>query len=945
MAASSRYPRADASDRAEQDDIACAIATSLTSLQLNAQRNASTVPEQWTPKSQLDLKVYRRQKEAEESVLVDPSWKNESLGQTDGNSQNEEPRQAQVVHVKSHPLSGTSTPTELDSHSPTTQNMTEDVPTSPRQTIDDRIEDMMQGNPVDLPWIDDHAGDTWVFIDPAAQQPEQTDRMYQAYVERYRRPLMMESTVLKSLQSPFFDKLFEPSYQYRIVRRRQLKGKLPTQIKYVIDLTPPTEGEEAAWLMSELCCIDGLRNWWQADSRWQVSKTMVGGQDDFTTPPANTGEARSVPEISPIRHRACIERVLNAIRNIDPYLDSAVKVYTTFIVACFFEISGTPLTDYIVRWVRAPPNSLFIEAFPEVTLKMGDGLRCSQLVRDSFAILVGEEALELRQRQPNKDYTIYGRKKNDVPESYKTRIEYASKNLQSRVSRIFEDLIEPDMKWMETLPEFKKLMSNEDANMTSVLTETKTALKAFVRGAIYGVLYSDLSWAPNRWLGAYGGDSLYPRISQQTFWNSRSIKERILTTTFWGALKQSAFMLLESSNTTNLTSLAKRGAGWGFNLCDDSVNALVQRYGVIELPFAYLRILISRCCHGQATPDSDTAGSLQPLKQQAQDFSNVEGLPSRPESPEISTLPSPSQLWDSEGKHVGPLHATAEKVSQAMVADLGRQQTTSDHDNMVSKFSDEYLVLRRLNFEIVDYIQSICDMMAGPPDADGAEPMCTDMTLTLVCLDQSEWKYLPLFAGGLDDGSGGVFNDDVPPADVGFSTAGPHVHTGSGSSTASSDFDFVGLEDLDSTHHTSTMTNDGFSDQMDHRQVYDGNSDLWDQIMRQKNTEAASHMETATMVAPSTAGDESVDEFVLPVRSRGLDAESSDSLGNTHTLNAQDSESAPEIDQDNYESIFADSDEDDNDTNDGEDDEDDDTATEKGDDDHITSEDDDLVIV
>ncbi|KAL8993378.1 MAG: hypothetical protein Q9188_007344 [Gyalolechia gomerana] len=942
--------RGDNSHHAEQDDVACAIATSLAS----PKSNAPTAPERWFPRSEQDWRIYHQQKEIEDIAQDYSMVKNQSHWRRDRDSQSDASRQVQVNHASPRRDSGTSTSTEQDPQPPTTLELPEEDPPSPRQTIDDRIKEMMQGNPVDLPWIDDHDGDTWVFIDPAAQQPEQTDHMYQAYVERYRKPLMIESITLKSLQSSFFDKLFEASYQYRVVRRRKLKGKLPAQIKYVIDLTPPTEGDEAAWLMSELCCIDGLRNWSQAESRWQISNIMVGGRDDFTAPPANTGETPPVPEISPIRHRACIERALNAIRNIDPKLDSAVKVYTTFIVARFFDITRSPLTDYIVRWVRAPPNSLFIEAFPEVTLKMGDGLQCSELIRDSFAILVGQEALELLRRKPNLDRTVYGRKKNDIPESYKTRIEYASKNLQGRVSRVFEDLVDPDMKWMETLPEYKKLLLDDNSDLSPLLTETKMALKAFVRGAIYDVLYSDLIWAPNLWLGTSGGDCLYPRTSRHSFWNTIETTMRIMTTTFWQALKQSrASSFSKPPNTTNLSTWAKNGAGWGFSLSDASMEALVQLHGIVEIRHAYLRDLIWRCCDGQAPPFRDAVVSLKPLERQPQDLPDTAILPLP--LPEITepvgsmTSHSPNIFWASEGTPPGPRLAPAERGSPDMGAYLSGQESRSDQHTVASKPSGEDTVLMRLNLEILDYIESVCDKMTGPPDSDRTEPMSTDMTLTLVCLDQSEWKYLPLYAGGLDDGSGGVFNDDVPIADVGFSTAGPRIHTGTGSSTASNEFDFVGHQDLDSTHHTSTMTNDGFSDHMDRRRVYDGNSDLWDQIMRKKDTKAstmASRVETGAMAAPSTIGAESDDGFVLPIRTKASDAQPYTSMQETHVTNAQDSQNAAAIDQDDYESIFADSDdEDDNDDNDGEDDEDDDTATEKGDDEHITSEDEELVIV
>ncbi|KAK4193835.1 hypothetical protein QBC35DRAFT_422155 [Podospora australis] len=48
----------------------------------------------------------------------------------------------------------------------------------------------------------------------------------------------------------------------------------------------------------------------------------------------------------------------------------------------------------------------------------------------------------------------------------------------------------------------------------------------------------------------------------------------------------------------------------------------------------------------------------------------------------------------------------------------------------------------------------------------------------LLTLDDNELKYLPIWADGLDDGSGGVYQDVIPPTDMGPSEPGPAYHTG-----------------------------------------------------------------------------------------------------------------------------------------------------------------------
>jgi len=143
--------------------------------------------------------------------------------------------------------------------------------------------------------------------------------------------------------------------------------------------------------------------------------------------------------------------------------------------------------------------------------------------------------------------------------------------------------------------------------------------------------------------------------------------------------------------------------------------------------------------------------------------------------------------------------------------------------------------------------------MLAPPDvstrSDTLELVLTD---TLVCLDQSEWKYLPLWAGGNDDGSGGVFDDSVPFAEAGVSAAapGPGFHTGL-SSTGSSEYERVvggGSRDGESSSlHTSTVVNasGGGSEQMDRRRVYEADS-VWDEVMAAKDDDAGSSVVTGT---------------------------------------------------------------------------------------------------
>jgi hypothetical protein len=69
----------------------------------------------------------------------------------------------------------------------------------------------------------------------------------------------------------------------------------------------------------------------------------------------------------------------------------------------------------------------------------------------------------------------------------------------------------------------------------------------------------------------------------------------------------------------------------------------------------------------------------------------------------------------------------------------------------------------------------------GGGDGDGGGGCGVPFFLSdhlLLTLEEKELNYLPIWADGLDDGSGGVFQEAIPPAEMGPSEPGPGYHTG-----------------------------------------------------------------------------------------------------------------------------------------------------------------------
>jgi len=84
-----------------------------------------------------------------------------------------------------------------------------------------------------------------------------------------------------------FTKLLSDDWKQHLLRKRNgylNKEALPNGISYVLDLTPPDEGDEAVDLISDLSCSIGIRNWYSSIKRCGVHRKLVGGRDDICRP-------------------------------------------------------------------------------------------------------------------------------------------------------------------------------------------------------------------------------------------------------------------------------------------------------------------------------------------------------------------------------------------------------------------------------------------------------------------------------------------------------------------------------------------------------------------------------------------------------------------------------------------------------------------------------------
>ena len=255
-----------------------------------------------------------------------------------------------------------------------------------------------------------------------------------------------------------------------------------------------------------------------------------------------------LPEYTPLRHRSAIERLIQAIENGDPKLDSAPKVWTFFAVAKYFDCaSHERISRWITKWLVSYPNSNFIQCNPEVALRIGLGTQSESATKDAFAILVGEKSLINVYGESNPAFltplveSVHGRQLELLDDDERNRIDHAAASLVRRIRQKFDDLVGEEMAWLQRSALYRKISSTvprsqEEADVIKKLIQK---IKNFVRGRIIWVLcrtydadFCDFEQSLKKVRTFYPGT----RDTFRETYNGLNERERIFTRFFWAAL-------------------------------------------------------------------------------------------------------------------------------------------------------------------------------------------------------------------------------------------------------------------------------------------------------------------------------------------------------------------------------------------------------------------------
>lgn len=386
----------------------------------------------------------------------------------------------------------------------------------------------------------------------------------------------------------------------------------------------------------------------------------------------------------------------------------------------------------MTQWFSAPPNTKFIEMFPEESFKIALKLQMRDVVVAAFKILVNERAVDHAATIPLlklPPFTWMERKREDYGDLPEDPIEHASRAFADRMKQKLDMLLSDEIFELMDIPQWKKFK--------------------------------------------YFGNI---------------IEEAAKFATSGARLE-----LLVSYQTSNLALL-------------DAFRLHIQDSLDRNTPENHLAsLIIAQRAHYGPSEGQTPVNILH------------EGL----NNYQKACLPF---LWGNLRDHFPDYHLFKYRKCQgAFITNLANEFSRRLHRAFLTKdiiineahvnnlFPDNpgvgfNLELFHIQLDAATRAFSRTIMAPSDPDADSIIPFLMSDHL-LLNLDEGEMKYLPLWAGGWDDGSGGVFQEEIPMTDMGPSEPGPNYHTGHTIASNSSNF---------GTDSTSTIggytPSSGFSD-------------------------------------------------------------------------------------------------------------------------------------
>ena len=457
------------------------------------------------------------------------------------------------------------------------------VPT--RERIEVLMENLALRVSNELTPLDDIHGDTLIYIGPPSKSPRHTVSDHTHIKKHFHRMHQVDSTVLKALGSKKFgtgeNQLLGPGCCIRAQKRfkkldvyEKIDQDVRGGIKYHVDLRPPSEGDDAVLLLTDLTCTHGVRTWYHAKEKYEIPANLVLGTDELDTDsnPYQTSVLGGVPsdvtaaagassrleadsvtnlsvsELCPLRQHSAVERMLQAIFGKDPKLDSAPKLWAFFATASFYDCAHHPsISMWIDKWLYTGKNAYFIQSNPEVTYRIGMICKLDHLVQDAYSILVGEKALldvvsELGGSVPSSQNSIHGRELENLDDDERNRISHAASSLVRRVRKLYQSIL-VDTDWLSECKEYKRLinMNAEAKDEKGTIDSAAESIRQFCVSRIGHMLSRTLRMPFSDHDPSVRNTATFRNGSIRDFeivYNNLGVAARPFTRSFWMALQR-----------------------------------------------------------------------------------------------------------------------------------------------------------------------------------------------------------------------------------------------------------------------------------------------------------------------------------------------------------------------------------------------------------------------
>ncbi|KAI0013074.1 hypothetical protein F4779DRAFT_565566 [Xylariaceae sp. FL0662B] len=588
-----------------------------------------------------------------------------------------------------------------------------------------------------------HSGDTLVLVNFPPSFINCAGDMWTS------KRFLVDSEKLLGTGSRVFRNLLSPKEQARFRKRLERMGEVVLE-GFVIDLTPSTEGDELAAQLIELSLPAGVREWWTTKERLGVSPYLVSGHDD---------------------HCPCHATVFNDSRKVDGYIVLPNSGNTADLpridLADLILPKARVIDDYcpvrhranIIRLLLAiQGQDLVLNSAARVYTLTGVAkiLDCTNAIRDPVLMWLMAE--------PNSDFI-------DIHPDHALKIAWTLQ-LPTVTRAAFRILVAENA--------IESLCSNRQGGQYTIFGRPRADLPDDMQTVIQ---YAALKYADR---------------AQQTL--ARLTSDRVCDlldiTEHRKLARVEHFIKIASSGGPNPTH-AMNGDEDLRHLAAAVSNKLSQ----------YIAQLVRNVVRDP--PSGSEAESIDHDRRcyvpRGRWTSAVEVYDALPDAARLLT----SCFWENLNASLAEMQDIGDRMlddvrrfNKKMVI-MNRNACPRVPELMKMGTDDALFDLDAFFRQLRASVLALGGRFFSKGKTELEAPLHRTRHLTLDLSDE-EFQYLPLWAGGLDDGTGGVFGTAVPDADLGPAGPGPTYHTGDSVAT-----DISSIRPSDPTaslSETATMT-------------------------------------------------------------------------------------------------------------------------------------------